>query len=261
MKGKTICIANRMEADRQKYKGDGFSQLFVARSSQLCRYVENIIGPKDYTDFNTFNCLVSSLEQELPSYEYIPNDYITERSDKYMNFSRFKKFYPCSSTGIDPLIVWTNIRSFIKGSLEAFRSADNVVSREDFLQFGKKRCRFSEEQRDEIYSVFEKYQVFLKENDMWDDCDRILSLLRRLQKSPDLPARLQWSKVYVDEVQDYTQTELLVYFNLCGVGNLFLAGDPAQNVAKGVGKYGTLDMIDMVLLSSLKFFDSFYSSW
>lgn len=248
-----------MEADRQKYKGDGFSQLFVARSSQLCRYVENIIGQKDYTDLKTFNSLVLHLEQELPNHESLTDDFITERSDKYMNFSRFKKLY--GSCGIDPLIVWTNIRSFIKGSLEAFSSADNVVSREDFLQFGKKRCRYSEEQRDMIYSIFEQYQIYLKENEMWDDCDRILCLLLRLRQSPDHAARLQFSKVYVDEVQDYTQTENLLFFYLCGVGNLFLAGDPAQNVAKGVGKYGTLDMIDMVLLSSLNFFNSLYSPW
>ena len=224
-----------MEADRQKYKGDSFSQLFVARSSQLCRYVENIIGPRDYTDFKTFNSLVSSLEQELPSNESIPDDFITERSDKYMNFSRFKKLY--GSCGIDPLIVWTNIRSFIKGSLEALSSVDHVVSKEDFLSFGKKRCRYSDQQRDQIYSIFEQYQEFLHSNGMWDDCDRILSLLLRLQKSPDYAARLQWSKVYVDEVQDYTQTECLVFFKLCGIGNLFLAGDPAQNVARGVGRY------------------------
>ncbi len=200
----------------------------------MCRYVENIIGPKDYTDFNTFNCLVSSLEEELPSYESIPDDFITERSDKYMNFSRFKKVFDSDSCGIDPLIVWTNIRSFIKGSLEAFSSADNVVSREYFVSFGKRRVRYSTEQRQQIYSIFEQYQIYLKENEMWDDCDRILSLLLRLQKSPDPRAKLQFSKVYIDEVQDYTQTECLIFFSLCGTGNLFFAGDPAQNVAKGV---------------------------
>ena len=44
----------------------------------------------------------------------------------------------------------------------------------------------------------------------------------------------QFHKVYVDEVQDYTQVEILLFFVLGGAGNLFLAGDPAQNVARGV---------------------------
>jgi hypothetical protein len=37
------------------------------------------------------------------------------------------------------------------------------------------------------------------------------------------------------KVQDYTQAEILLFFRLTsGAGNLFLAGDPAQNVTKGV---------------------------
>lgn len=37
------------------------------------------------------------------------------------------------------------------------------------------------------------------------------------------------------KVQDYTQAEILLFFYLTsGAGNLFLAGDPAQNVTKGV---------------------------
>jgi len=43
------------------------------------------------------------------------------------------------------------------------------------------------------------------------------------------------SKIYVDEVQDYTQAECLLFFYVCdGQGNLLLAGDPTQNVVQGV---------------------------
>ena len=45
---------------------------------------------------------------------------------------------------------------------------------------------------------------------------------------------VRYNKLYVDEVQDYTQAEIAVFFYLCGPGDLFLAGDPAQSVVEGV---------------------------
>jgi hypothetical protein len=37
----------------------------------------------------------------------------------------------------------------------------------------------------------------------------------------------------VDEIQDYTQVECLLYFYIGGQGGLFVAGDPAQSVVEG----------------------------
>ena len=39
--------------------------------------------------------------------------------------------------------------------------------------------------------------------------------------------------MFVQEVQDYTQIEILLFFSISGVGSLFLAGDPAQSVEQG----------------------------
>jgi len=38
---------------------------------------------------------------------------------------------------------------------------------------------------------------------------------------------------HIQEVQDYTQVEILLFFSISGVGSLFLAGDPAQSVEQG----------------------------
>jgi len=38
---------------------------------------------------------------------------------------------------------------------------------------------------------------------------------------------------HIQEVQDYTQIEILLFFSISGVGSLFLAGDPAQSVEQG----------------------------
>ena len=161
-----------------------------------------------------------------------------------MDFFRFKKeMFDNGTECIDPLVVWTNIRSFIKGSIEALRSERGYLSKEEYLALGKKRCRFSEEQRERIYDIFHRYQDFMDANELWDENDRIVALLRRLKLAREANPELlhsscktwtKFDKVYVDEVQDYTQIEILLFFVLGGAGNLFLAGDPAQNVARGV---------------------------
>ena len=226
------------------YKGRPFfTQLFVARSYKLCKYVENTIGIRDGSKLTTFSDLRDNLENELPKYESIRDDFAYS-SEKQIDFFRFKKqFFDYGTEEIDPLIVWTNIRSFIKGSMEALGNENGFMSEEQYMALGRKRCRFSDEQRTEIYKIFQKYQEFMDFSQCWDDNDRLIALLRRLKfaraTNPDMfldtfNSWIQFDKIYVDEVQDYTQVECLLFFELGGAGNLFLAGDPAQNVARGV---------------------------
>jgi|EP00979_Chaetoceros_neogracilis_P017476 superfamily I DNA/RNA helicase len=234
-----------MEHDRQKFgkKEPEFSQLFVARSPRLCRYVENNIGTTNVSisKFTTFNKVIEQLEKVLPKVKSVRDEF---PDGQLMNFSKFKREIYDGSGDVDALIVWTNIRSFIKGSIEALKNPNCFIAEEEFFShehFGKKRCRFSMEQRRFVYKVFVKYQGKMKEHDLWDNCDRIVSLIQRLQSAKTTDPLIfqgdswcKWSKIYVDEVQDYTQGECLLFFHLSGAGNLFLAGDPAQNVVRGV---------------------------
>ncbi len=88
-----------------------------------------------------------------------------------------------------------------------------------------------------MYDEFEKYEMFKKEKGLWDDCDRVCNLLLRFENSnrvdPAVLDRVRRSKIYVDEIQDYTQIECLVFFYLGGPESLFLAGDSAQSVVEG----------------------------
>jgi hypothetical protein len=245
--GKTICICSRMEFDWQQHAGDPFfSQLFVARSPRLCTYVKKSIGPTGGSKFVTFDRVLTELENALPKVDGIRDSF---PEDLFMKFSTFKRDVYDGSKGVDALIVWTNIRSFIKGSIEALQNNSNTkdffVSEDEFLSetnFGKKRCRLATKQRKIVYEIFLSYKEKLAETNAWDNCDRIVALVQRLVAAktshPDLFDGLQswckWSKIYIDEVQDYVQSEILLFFHLSGPGNLFLAGDPAQNVTKGV---------------------------
>jgi hypothetical protein len=241
--GKTVCICNRMELDRKRYENDPhFSQLFISRSKRLCRYVELNIGKGKDCYFETFDDVICKLECELPHVEGIRD---TFHEFDEVDFDRFKSEVYSEDDKLDSLLIWTNIRSFIKGSVEAIQQPNYVLSREEYIStnyFGKKRCRLTTEQRHIVYDVYTKYERYLKEKGLWDKGDKIISIINRLQHTklyqPDLLVKqgsfTHWSKIYVDEVQDYTQTEILLFFQMSGPGDLFLAGDPAQNVQKGV---------------------------
>jgi len=237
--GKTICIANRIEFDRQSNDGQdpSFTQLFVARSVRLCRYVEGAVGEDNRSSFSTYEKLLNDIESSLPgqSRNFNPS--------QKMDFGRFKRDFhsqPSSNEKVSALISWTVIRTFLKGSIEAFQSLDGILPRDAFVEverLGNKRCRVPQELREQVYDEFLRYQKYLEDHQLWDDCDRVRHLLFRIKESmevdPDAFGQVQRSKVYVDEVQDYTQLEILLFFYLGGPNGLFLAGDPAQSVVEG----------------------------
>jgi hypothetical protein len=251
--GKTICISNRIEYDRQIFGHNvNFSQLFVARSSRLCKYVEGAVGTNKNTSFITFNELLRDLTQ-VESKLYQGNK-STFSQVKHVDFARFKTlFYPqCNQREkASALMVWKAIRTFLKGSIEAYQTDSGYLSREYFVngesfqatsgleveKLGKDRCKMTPEQRIVAYDIFLQYQCWLNDEKRWDDCDRILFLLRNIDPrtgDPEAYDHLKRSKIYVDEVQDYLQVEILLFFYLGGgPKSLFLAGDPAQSVVEG----------------------------
>jgi hypothetical protein len=237
--GKTICVATRLEFDRQSKAGQdpSFTQLFVARSVRLCRYVEGAVGEDNRSSFTTYERLLNDIESSLPGQTRNFNP------SQKIDFGRFRRDFHSQSSSNEKdgaLTLWTVIRTFLKGSIEAFQSPDGILQRNDFVEverLGRNRCRVPQEQRERVYDEFLRYQKYLDDHQLWDDCDRVRHLLLRIKESmevdPDAFGQVQKSKVYVDEVQDYTQLEILLFFYLGGPNGLFLAGDPAQSVVEG----------------------------
>ena len=203
-----------MEYDSQIHKGDAtFSQLFVARSKRLTKYVSGVLGEFEgiARGFLTYAELLYELESTLPQ--------VSDRGERpfrpsaRVDYIRFKD-YCVSRQGLskdthpDPLVVWTAIRSFLKNSIEAFQSSTGYLSRESFSSIGvlgKNRCRVPSDQRDAIYDEFEQYQIYLQSQNLWDDCDRIISLIKRIEYARQNDSAsfdsVRRSKIYVDETQ------------------------------------------------------------
>ena len=140
----------------------------------------------------------------------------------------------CPLKNLDPALVWTEIKSFIKGSAEALLR-QQPLDLEEYEKVGKKLAPNYAEERKVIYNLFEAYNQFRQNcaSRIFDECDLIHNIYRRLIKMGKfhcLPHRF-----YVDEVQDFTQAELMLILACCQDPNgLFFTGDTAQSIMQGV---------------------------
>jgi len=246
---KTVCIVERIARDRHHADINvEFRQLFAARSLRICNIVSGLVG-SEYEednqhlrklDFFTFKKLIDALMEKLPGDAPRAFD-----KQSYVDFQRFKRDFKgiYEKCGLDALVIWTQIRSFIKGSVEAllkpgatkFISLDEYL---DFVKFGSSRCRLPKQQREIAYELFVKYEKEKDRLDLWDDCDLLTAVHKKFDEAKfnnTFPEELYYDKLYVDEVQDYTQSEIALFFKLCKPGNLFLAGVSEKCFAKRVG--------------------------
>ncbi len=143
---------------------------------------------------------------------------------------------PCDRKGIDPILAWMEIQSYIKGSEGALRKG-TPLSREEYRQLGGKAAANYVEHRDQVYTIFEQYHKYRQNlrhtTFLFDECDLVLSLHKRICTARDVP----WSIhcFYVDEVQDFTQAELALFLQCCRDPNsIFFTGDTAQSIMRGI---------------------------
>jgi hypothetical protein len=129
-------------------------------------------------------------------------------------------------------LVWTEIISFIKGSVEALHSEDGYITLEEYQTIGRKRAPSFTADRETIYELFKAYQRIRRSNGMFDEADVVHHIYHRLEHH--VPS---WSihEIYVDETQDFTQAELSVIIRSCRNPNrLFFTGDTAQSIMRGI---------------------------
>ena len=141
-----------------------------------------------------------------------------------------------NSKDFDPLLVWIEIQSFIKGSETALRKGA-YLNLEEYKEIGNRMAPNFSGHRDTIYKVFRKYQKYKQNqrhhNYLFDECDLVLNLYNRLKDVQDVP----WSihSLYIDEVQDFTQAELAIFIHCCRDPNsMFFTGDTAQSIMRGI---------------------------
>eukprot|EP00960_Hanusia_phi_P018931 557842-Hanusia_phi.AAC.1 len=151
---------------------------------------------------------------------------------------------------LSPSSVFQEIHSYIKGSVQALKSPQGFLSREEYLHMPAKmapnfkglRANDALEDlpgdrrgsRDEIYSLFQMYEKEKRSLNMYDIAD----VTHHIYKHYDVnaPQRQKVHSIYVDEAQDFTQSELALFFKVCeDTNDMFFSGDTCQTIATGIG--------------------------
>ena len=210
---------------------------FICRSPQLQQMMQHM--QSEYgddlasLDLLLFDRLLDRLEAAIFAGEEVLGmvesgakiDHFTPARN--LQFKHFLDIFPeiKKDSELEPMIAWKQILSFIKGSKEAV-AANRHLTQEEYLSeksFPTELCRLSETQRTDAYNVYLRYERKREELGRWDDADRALDLHRRALElgSPRQegfgPLEDEaYEKLYVDEVQDYTQAEIML-FCLAGV--------------------------------------------
>eukprot|EP00026_Physarum_polycephalum_P000228 Phypoly_transcript_00228.p1 GENE.Phypoly_transcript_00228~~Phypoly_transcript_00228.p1 ORF type:complete len:1460 (+),score=271.79 Phypoly_transcript_00228:484-4380(+) len=162
---------------------------------------------------------------------------------KEVDFPRFSELYykhfdQRLTAVVDVATVFLQIMSFIKGSAEAMLAPKGYLSEAAYLSYPPKKCPLASSKREIVYKLFERYENMKAEKNDYDQCDYIFYVIKQLRNNEVLPVAVlpKINFVYIDEVQDLTQAQLLVFRYICdNLKGFVFAGDTAQTIARGVG--------------------------
>lgn len=144
-----------------------------------------------------------------------------------MTFERFMKEYAPkqSHTDVDPVLLWDEIRSVIKGGVTAESESFMDFAKYEQLSEERGQCKTPQHLREEYYESAQGYQNYLTKNRLWDGVD----LARACVIAADIAPK--YAKIACDEVQDLAPVEIVLLFRLLerkDVSDLFFTGDTAQ---------------------------------
>lgn len=222
-----------MARDRLRHKSsiENFRQLFVSRTSRLCEYVE-ALQKRAGEDLTTV--AMRRVDDFVDEISKLIEPETTWQDRYFVSYERF-----CSNDvlpqvigaekELDALQIWTQIRSFIKGSYEAI-TLNRPLTKQEYLALSKDRCRLDAMQRCRAYAIFERYQGILDNNGWWDEVGKAQHVYVELHKQfndlMDENVMPLYTHIYVDEIQDITQAEIALLFLVSGNNyrTMFFAG-------------------------------------
>ena len=150
-----------------------------------------------------------------------------------------------------PSLVWMEIKSFIKGCAEAFLNETGFLSKQQYINMGRKRAPNFTGNREFIYNCFLRYNKIKISSGYFDEMDVHFNIYKRLKETV-IP---EWGfhEVYVDETQDFTQAELLLLLRCSLNPNaMFFSGDTAQSIMRGVA-FRFCDLKSLFLFAKQEF--------
>ncbi|OMJ66529.1 hypothetical protein SteCoe_36591 [Stentor coeruleus] len=144
------------------------------------------------------------------------------------------KFFPRiqGHSRFSPLLLWTEISAYIKGSAQSYKYPGYYLPRAVYMSMGRKVSMLSEADKSDIWDLFIVYERWKVREDAYDMQDVINYLLNQVSFYGYNGVPVHY--MMVDEVQDLTPATLYLLLHLTKQ-KLFFSGDTAQTIAKGVG--------------------------
>lgn len=202
------------------------------------------------------NAMDETVERGLQDIAQAKHDVEHEIVRKEFTFKTFvsnwNKINQRQKCDLDAAMVWREIYTFIKGSVNALKVNDpdrDIPTRryldiEEYLALPRKQSRLNPNQRQTVYELYKNYERVKKEGNYYDSMDIVYNLAGRVSKflSRDINKNpfskkgfLPIDSLFVDEVQDFTMAELYLLTKLSSdPNNLMFAGDTAQSITEGV---------------------------
>ena len=129
-----------------------------------------------------------SHEEEMES--DLEDDENEQVLDKKYNFTKevtytvfLDEFWPRIgkkwSAKYNPSLIWTEIMFIIKGCFEALSKPMGHLSKEEYMNLGRKEAPTFWKERKCIYDIFKKYDCFKIQNFSFDEMDVIHSVFNR----------------------------------------------------------------------------------
>jgi hypothetical protein len=138
---------------------------------------------------------------------------------RYNAFAHWLLKFPRQQRVADAHRLYEEFRGVITGSIVE----KPYLSRDEYMNLGVRQSIYLDNERELVYTLFEKYLVFLKENGFYDPNILAHGYLKNVQQVYDF--------VVVDEVQDITNIQLqIILKSLKNFDNFILCGDSNQIV-------------------------------
>ncbi len=187
--------------------------LYVTQSSYLVKnsrdlyYANNYENEDQQVDFLSFQEFIESI--------HVP----AGREITFADFNRWFSRRRQASGVSDAYKLFEEFKGVLTGSI-----IDTAwMSRDTYLSLGVKQSIFTQEERNQVYAIFEKYLEFLRDEQLYDANIVSFEYLSRLEARYDF--------VVIDEVQDITNIQLsLILKALHNPNDFVICGDSNQIV-------------------------------
>ena len=242
-------FANVFASDKQKER----DFLFLSYSKNLTEEAKNIMVSLYCSNphINRGQKITKEQRQEIDNLfaqyfktfqEFIKENFLDDdekkifSTAKHLNYDKFQLYYrtKCNLQNKlqdKPMVVWSVIRTFIKG-----RKSDKYITSNDYAQIERDDRTVTIEDFRIIEDIFNKwYSKCLEKGEYWDDLDLIRYILNNKTITPEFDI------IFCDEAQDFTPIENQLILSMSKYSKYDLsdfrqipiayAGDPNQAVS------------------------------